>query len=232
MVKVSVVTVVFNDGAGLRRTLDSVLEQERVVLEPIVIDGGSVDSTREVMQRYSSGLAKWVSEPDEGIFHAMDKGLSLATGDWVIFMNAGDCFASKSVLSQLELDSAGEYAIVYGSKEQGGRRIDPLPVGPATYAGVIFACHQSMLFNRRRLGSALHYHQACQIYGDFELVARLFKEGFRFLKKDLIVARFEGGGISARVSWQKRLEKYRILWMYFGWTGTILGFWNRLVRRW
>lgn len=232
MAKVSVITVVFNDGAGLRRTLESVLHQESVALEPIVIDGGSVDSTRDVIEHYSSGLAQWVSEPDEGIFHAMDKGLSLATGDWVIFMNAGDCFASNSVLKELELDSAREYAVVYGSKEQGGDRIDPLPVGPATYAGVIFACHQAMLFNRRQLGASLHYHRECQIYGDFELVARLFKEGFRFLKKDMVVARFEGGGVSARVSRQKRLEKYRILWMYFGWPGIILGFWNRFVRRW
>ena len=232
MVKVSVITVVFNDRDGLRRTLDSVLRQKGVTLEPIVIDGGSMDGTRDVIESYSEKLAKWISEPDEGIFHAMDKGLSLSSGDWVVFMNAGDCFASDSALGELELGSAGEYGIVYGSKRQDGCRFDPHPIGPATYAGAIFACHQAMLFNVRRLGSALHYHQAYRIYGDFELVARLFKQGFRFLKRDVVVADFEGGGVSGRVSWRKRLEKYRILWVNFGGPGVILGLWNRLVRRW
>lgn len=232
MIRVAIVTVVLNDAVGLRRTLDSVVKQQGVILEIVVIDGGSVDGTRDVMEQYSGFISRKVSEPDEGIFHAMDKGLSFVNSDWVIFMNAGDCFASSSVLCDLALESAREYAVVYGSQKKAGKRVDPHPVGPATHAGTIFACHQAMCFNRRQLGSSLHYHHAYKIYADFELIARLYREGFRFKERDLIVVDFEGCGISSRVSWLKRIEKYRALRLNFGWIAIFAGIRNRLFRKW
>ena len=230
MVKVSVISIVLNDSAGLQRTLDSVLRQEGVTIESIVIDGGSMDGTRDVIRNYSDKLWKWISEPDEGIFHAMDKGLALCSGDWVVFMNAGDCFASDSVLFDLGLESAGEFAVVYGSKREKGKLVLPKPVREATLAGKIFACHQAMAFNKRLLGGTLHYHRDYRMYADYELVARLFREGFRFRESPTVVVEFQGGGVSSKVTWVKRKERYRALLTNFGLGVTLYSLLGRIMK--
>ena len=99
--KISVITVVRNDVEHIEQTMLSVLGQDYADLEYIVIDGGSTDGTAEVIARYADRLAYWVSEPDGGIYLAMNKGLKHATGRWVNFMNSGDQFASSHVLNSL-----------------------------------------------------------------------------------------------------------------------------------
>jgi glycosyltransferase involved in cell wall biosynthesis len=99
--KISVITVVRNDVEHIEQTLLSVLGQDYADKELIVIDGGSTDGTTAVIERYADRLAYWVSEPDGGIYPAMNKGLRKATGDWVNFMNSGDLFATEQVLSDL-----------------------------------------------------------------------------------------------------------------------------------
>lgn len=230
--KVTVVSVVYNDSEGLSRTLESACGLVAADIETVVVDGDSTDDTVECIRSFESRITRWISEPDSGIFHAMDRGLALATGDWVVFMNAGDCFASPTVVREMNLESFSEYALVYGSKSQEGRRVNPYPVRRALHAGMTFACHQAMFFNRRLLGAALHYHRDYFIYGDFELVLRLYRQGFRFAERDVVVADFEGGGVSSRVSWGKRREKYRALLDHVGWLGVLNGVWSRLVRRW
>ena len=101
MMRLSVITVVRNDVEHIEQTLLSVLGQDYPEVEYIVIDGGSSDGTAEVIARYADRLAYWVSEPDGGIYPAMNKGLKHATGRWVNFMNSGDLFASSHVLSEL-----------------------------------------------------------------------------------------------------------------------------------
>lgn len=101
MMRLSVITVVRNDVEHIEQTLLSVLGQDYPEVEYIVIDGGSTDGTAKVIARYADRLAYWVSEPDGGIYPAMNKGLKHATGRWVNFMNSGDLFASDHVLSDL-----------------------------------------------------------------------------------------------------------------------------------
>ena len=93
--KVTVVTVVFNDAAHIESTMLSVIGQTYKNIEYIVIDGKSNDGTTDLIKRYSDKITKWISEPDKGIYDAMNKGLALATGDYVIFMNSGDKFIDK-----------------------------------------------------------------------------------------------------------------------------------------
>jgi len=216
MTKVSVVTVVLNDPQGLARTLESIFSQEEVDIESIVVDGNSKHETLDVIKSYSEKIYFWLSETDEGIFHAMDKGIQKSTGDWVIFMNAGDVFCSDRILKQLDLESSLGYGVVYGAKIMKGETIDPMPLDASMKRGVIFACHQAMLFNKRLLLGELHYHRDYKIYGDFELVARLYKNGFRFLRKNIAVANFEGGGVSSFASKRKRMEKYLAIYQIFG----------------
>lgn len=97
--RVSVITVVRNDAAGLARTLDSVAAQDYANRQMVVIDGGSTDSTLETLRQHATAINTWISEPDEGIYHAMNKGVALADGEWLLFMNAGDEFSDINALS-------------------------------------------------------------------------------------------------------------------------------------
>jgi putative colanic acid biosynthesis glycosyltransferase len=98
---VSVITVSYNTAASLESTIQSVLNQQDVMVEYILIDGGSTDGTAEILERYRDRLAYCVSEPDGGVYDAMNKGMAVATGDWLFFIGADDQLASTDILSQM-----------------------------------------------------------------------------------------------------------------------------------
>ena len=91
----SIITVTYNAERWLERTILSVLSQSYTNVEYLIIDGGSKDRTVEIIRQYASGLAYWVSEPDKGLYDAMNKGLRQATGDYLVFLNAGDTFHTQ-----------------------------------------------------------------------------------------------------------------------------------------
>ena len=99
--KVSIITVNYNNCIGLERTVKSVLEQTYQELEYIVIDGGSTDGSKELIEEYSSKLEYWVSEPDRGIYHAMNKGIAKAKGEYLLFLNSGDYLCSSHILEDV-----------------------------------------------------------------------------------------------------------------------------------
>ena len=98
---ISVITVCYQAAEPLQKTILSVRQQYYQPLEFIVVDGGSTDGTRDIISRHQDIITRWVSEPDRGIYDAMNKGVSMATGEWVIFMNAGDTFAANNVLLRI-----------------------------------------------------------------------------------------------------------------------------------
>ena len=100
--KVSVVTVVYNGAATLERTIQSVLAQDLPDIEYIIVDGGSNDGTLDIIRRYEDRLTYWISEKDQGIYDAMNKGVSLCTGEWVGLINADDAYADGAVRSAME----------------------------------------------------------------------------------------------------------------------------------
>lgn len=109
---VTIVTVVFNGAVDLDVTINSVLNQTYQNVEYIVIDGGSVDGTLDIIRKYDEKLDYWVSEPDFGLYFAMNKGLQLATGKWINFMNCGDSFFSNQTID--EIFSIRREGILYG----------------------------------------------------------------------------------------------------------------------
>lgn len=113
--KVSVITVTFNAKATVERTLRSVFEQEDVLTEVVVIDGASTDGTLDVLNRHRDRIGYLCSEPDRGIYDAMNKGVRKATGDYLLFMNSGDVFVDNSSLKKL-VEYAGESSesVVFG----------------------------------------------------------------------------------------------------------------------
>lgn len=101
MNKISIITVNRNNAEGLEKTIQSVIEQTYTNIEFIVIDGASTDNSVDIIKQYSSKISLWISEEDTGIFNAMNKGITHATGDYCYFLNSADIFASKNVLSTI-----------------------------------------------------------------------------------------------------------------------------------
>lgn len=112
---VSVITVCFNAVHEIEKTIQSVLCQSYSEIEYIIIDGGSTDGTVDIIRKYTNRITYFMSEPDKGIYDAMNKGLKAATGEWVVFMNAGDTFSSDAILSTVFSDSYHRgIAVIYG----------------------------------------------------------------------------------------------------------------------
>lgn len=117
---ISVITVSYNAVATIEQTILSVINQTYPNIEYIIIDGGSKDGTIDIIRKYADQIAYWVSEPDEGIYDAMNKGIKIATGEWINFMNCGDSFLDMKVLNKIFISSIlNEYEgvdILYGNR--------------------------------------------------------------------------------------------------------------------
>lgn len=154
--KISIITVVYNNAAELERTILSVVQQTYQDKEYIIIDGGSVDGTIEILKKYSNRINKWISESDEGIYSAMNKGLELATGDWVIFMNAGDIFQDSKAIELVFSERISEnieflYSDFFVKKQSG----DVVPYRASFEKG--FLLHQSIIYKKRLHENIGHY---------------------------------------------------------------------------
>ena len=114
--KISVITISFNAVSFIEKTIKSVVSQSSANYEYIIVDGGSQDGTTDIIKKYDNLITKWISEPDNGIYNAMNKGVAMATGDFCIFMNAGDVFYADDVLERVMPHLDGKYAIVMGNQ--------------------------------------------------------------------------------------------------------------------
>lgn len=116
--KITVVTVVYNAVNCIENTIKSIINQDYENIEYIVIDGGSTDGSIDIIQKYESKIDYWVTEPDNGIYDAMNKAIDKATGRWVNFMNAGDLFYSNNTLSSIFNNSDySAYSAIYGDAQ-------------------------------------------------------------------------------------------------------------------
>lgn len=116
--KFSIITINYNNASGLQKTIDSVITQTNKDYEWIIIDGGSIDGSKEIIEENAAQgcFAYWCSEQDRGIYHAMNKGITKANGEYYIFLNSGDCFFSPNVLQRVA-DCNFEADILYGDSE-------------------------------------------------------------------------------------------------------------------
>jgi glycosyltransferase involved in cell wall biosynthesis len=99
--QVSIITVTYNAEKYLEQTIKSIMEQDYPNIEYIIIDGASTDGTIDIIKKYEKYITRWISESDNGIYDAMNKGIKLTTGNWINFMNAGDGFSSENILSSI-----------------------------------------------------------------------------------------------------------------------------------
>ena len=114
MKKLSIITINFNNATGLEKTIETVVSQTNIDFEYIVIDGASSDSSIDIINKYSEQITFWISEKDSGIYHAMNKGIEKATGEYCLFLNSGDYLANENVLNTF-LSEHHEEDIIYGN---------------------------------------------------------------------------------------------------------------------
>ena len=204
---ISIVTVVFNGESFLEGTIQGVINQSYDNVEYIVIDGGSTDRTIDIIKKYEDRVDYWVSEPDGGIYDAMNKGIKVSSGVWVNFMNSGDVFADDGALERMDLSLYDGYALVYGNTIQDDKISSHALKIKTLERGEMMACHQSMFFNQNILKEELKYYAHYKIGGDYELVNRIYL-GYKDLIKyvNITVAIFQSDGVGSKVSWQARKE--------------------------
>lgn len=210
--KISVITAVWNDAEHIEKTIQSVLSQTFPNVEYIIIDGGSKDGTVEVIKKYADKLSYWISEPDKGVYDAMNKGIAASTGDFVIFMNSGDTFHSEDAIEKMCLDNVDKNTIVYGNvsvKYWDGVYIEKPHEFFKTFMKFkgVGICHQTVFFPGEAL-KKMKYDLSYRIASDYDLMYRMWKEGVNFVYRDVIVADYEwGNGISSNP--YKLLDVYR-----------------------
>lgn len=239
---VSIVTVVLNARDKIERTICSVLSQSYPNLEYIVIDGGSTDGTLHAINQYIDKISQFVSEKDNGLYDAMNKGLTMATGDWIGFMNAGDVFSSQDVLAEIfSKNDLTEFDVVYGdavSVEEtidgerriiwrGAEDISILNKCPAYRHGASFvrrAKHLQYQFDLAKkpiLGFSLDFYQIYSMY----------RGGCKFLYRPITIMDYEKDGISNS---PQKIEYYNYLITHdlkFGLLGWATLTYRRMRRR-
>lgn len=213
---VSVITINRNDASGLEKTILSVVGQTYTDIEYIVIDGASTDNSVAVIEQYAPRIQHWISEPDTGIYNAMNKGIARATGDWLIFMNAGDTFADPSIVQQF-VDGQHDEDIVFGNQIRlyPDGKTDLWQVDGQTIDFTFFARrgipHQSTFIRHHVFTAIGAYREDLPIYSDWERVARaVLIHGYRIRHIPLAVCIYDMDGMSTNADQQQReAEKQR-----------------------
>ena len=169
--KVSVITVCYNAILGIEKTIKSVVGQTYPEVEYIVIDGGSTDGTIDIIKKYTDKIACFVSEPDDGIYDAMNKGIRIATGEWINFMNAGDTFSSDTIISTVFSERYKEeveviYGDVYFTESHDCNYLQPARPLCFLRRAMPF-CHQSSFVKRKAITGFDKQFQICADYSFF-----------------------------------------------------------------
>lgn len=207
--KVSIVTICYNNESGLKRTMDSVRRQTFKDYEYIVIDGSSTDGSVDVIKDNQDIVSAWVSEPDSGVYNAMNKSLAYCNGDYVIFLNSGDCFYDDNVLTNVFL---GHQAadVLYGDVmfekvSYANRNIQSLQ---DFYCKSPF-CHQSS-FTKLEILKKYRFREDYKIVSDWILFTEAFLEGASYHYVPYIVSNCENGGVSSDL-YVNNIERRRYL---------------------
>jgi acetyltransferase-like isoleucine patch superfamily enzyme len=200
---ISVITVVYNGAKDIEKTIDSVVKQTYKGFEYIIIDGGSNDGTVEVLRKYEKNLKYWISEPDKGIYDAMNKGIDKAEGVFTIFVNCGDYLYQDNVFDAVITASVNplDYDMIYGRSKIINSRgditdlivnhtLEELWRGPCFRHGALFA--KTTLLKEYEF----EVSEALKIAADFDFIYKIFSKGHDFLAVDTVIVAFQEEGVS------------------------------------
>jgi glycosyltransferase involved in cell wall biosynthesis len=225
--RLSVITIVYNNVRDIERTMLSVLNQSYNNIEYIIVDGLSTDGTLQVIEQYKDRISKIVSEKDKGIYDAMNKGLAMATGDYIIFMNSGDEFYDNQTVAAVfaAADNAdiyyGETEMIADNGESLGQRRHKAPE-KFTWRDFKYGMsisHQA-IYIRRELAEP--YDMRYQLSADIEWIIRAAKKANKIVNVNRYVAKYLVGGMSKKKHRQSLQERFDIMKRYYGLIPTIL----------
>ena len=189
---VTIITVVYNDETRIISTLQSINIQQFKDIEYIIIDGQSTDNTLQIIKDSDVKVDKLISEPDKGIYDAMNKGVQYATGEWILFLNAGDTFHSENTLKQtFAFENVNDYDVIYGRhmwdydtfKKESVER--PLKL---MYKTMPF-CHQATLTKREWL-LKYPFDLRYKLIADYDFFRKIYYNGAKFLYRPVIIANY------------------------------------------
>ena len=226
---VSVITVVYNGEKTLERTILSVAEQTYVRKEHVIIDGLSTDGTTEIIKKYEENIAVWISEKDDGLYDAMNKGIQLAKGGYLLFLNAGDVLYDKNVLKRIfEAHPDRNADIYYGDtlivdaygNNIGRRRLKP-PENlswKSLNKGMVVS-HQAF-FVRKSITPV--YDLTYRFSADFDWMIRALKQSRKIINTGMVITRYLDGGLTKKHALASLKERFMIMCKYYGTIKTLL----------
>lgn len=209
--KISIITVVFNGENTIKNTISSIINQSYLDYEYIIIDGCSTDNTLNLINEFSEKITYVLSEPDNGIFDAMNKALSLATGEWVLFINSGDLLYDNNTLFKIfnsginysEIDLIYGDVLLYDSKDTYTFKSKTSPLKMNLNA----ICHQSVLIRKK---SHDLFDLKYKLSADHKLIYQLFKSKNTYYT-NFLISKILIGGVSSNLK-KTRSEKLQISW--------------------
>lgn len=221
---VTVVTVCFNAAATIEQTIRSVAAQDWGHVEHVVVDGGSTDGTLALLERHAGQIDYWVSEPDRGLYHAMNKGLALAQGQYVLLLNADDWYESDCVRALMEARAATGADFVSGrarnvdaeGKVQGDIRPMPFDAGIRLRMPLR---HETMLVARALYDCIGGYDERYRIIADFQFTLRLFEAGCTHHEVPRVLMNFRTTGVSSTALDKLTAERTRLMREQFAYLG-------------
>lgn len=219
--KLSVITIVYNNVKDIERTMLSVLNQTYQNIEYILIDGASTDGTKDIIYKYKSRLTQFISEPDKGIYDAMNKGLSIATGDYVLFMNSGDEIYSPVTVAEV-FETAAAADIYYGETEMFNERWESLGQrrhhSPENFDWQSFKYGMSIshqaIYVKRSLAEPFNLEY--KYSSDIDWIIRAAKNASSIVNTHSYVAKYLVGGVSKKKHLASLKERFRIFTKYYG----------------
>ena len=211
---ISVVTVSYNAVSTIEQTILSVINQTYPHIEYIIIDGGSTDGTVDIIKKYADKIAYWVSEPDKGIYDAMNKGIKVATGEWINFMNSGDCLYRNDTIEKIlnKSSTTNNVSIIYGKTMKIFEKYCTIELPPmlSKIKSRLPFCHQSS-FIKLELLQMHPYNTNYKLVADDEFFYSMYMNNVIFLFVDEIISKYDAySGVSSCNIKQALWENYQI----------------------
>ena len=211
--KLSIITINYNNFLGLQKTVESVLSQTWQEFEFIVIDGGSTDGSAAYLESQSDKITYWISEPDKGIYNAMNKGIAKATGEYLLFLNSGDHFMNTLSLQEVQKHLFKEDVIYFNINVIDKERSYILE-NPAVFSFLYLhnnlPCHQCTFIHQSVFERVGYYDESLKIVADWKLLLQaILKHNVTYRKVDAVFSIFYKDGISSLPENQSIMEAER-----------------------
>lgn len=202
-IKISIISINYNNKEGLKKTVESIINQTYKNFEYIIIDGGSTDGSTDILEEYHEKINYAVSEPDSGIYNAMNKGIQVSKGDYLLFLNSGDCFVDQFVMEKVIPKLNDGLSIYYGNLIYSSNGIPTILNTPpdelSFYYFINYSLpHPASFIKRELYFKYFTYNESLKIISDWEFfiyVICKMNESYKHI--DIVITDFDDAGISS-----------------------------------